>query len=122
MGNNARSTEDHDSTVVFIRGDAIGRGDEELGSNLMVNFIYHLGKADSFPDVIVLMNAGVKLVVEGSEVLDELHELEGKGVAILACGTCLRYFHLEEKQEVGITSNMPEIVKTLTGASRIITV
>jgi selenium metabolism protein YedF len=111
-----------ESAVILIRADTIGWEDEDLGSDLMVNFIYNLSKGDSVPDVIVMINTGVNLVVEGSEVLDELKELEGKGVKILACGTCLRYFNLEDGQKVGAVSNMPEITTTLMSASRVITV
>lgn len=122
MGNETERAGNPGSTVVFIPADTIGRGDDELGSNLMINFIYHLGKADPLPDVIVMMNAGVKLVVGGSEVLDELKVLEGKGVKILACGTCLNFFKLEGKHMVGRVSNMAEITDTLLNASRVITV
>ena len=122
MGKEAGESGNSESIVVFIRADAIGRGDEELGSNLMVNFIYHLRNADPIPDAIVMMNAGVKLVAEDSEVLDDLKELESKGAEILACGTCLRFFDLEEKLEVGAKSNMSQITNTLMNASRIITV
>jgi selenium metabolism protein YedF len=122
MGKEARESRNSESIVVFIRADTIGRGDEELGSNLMFNFIYHLRKADLIPDAIVLMNAGVKLVVEDSEVLDDMKELESKGAEILACGTCLRFFDLEGRQKVGAKSNMSQITNALMNASRIITV
>jgi len=37
------------------------------------------------------MNSG--LVIEGSEVLDDLRVLEEQGTDILACGTCVVLFH-----------------------------
>ena len=108
--------------VLFIRSDTIGRGDDELGANLMTNFIYHLNEADKTPDCVILMNAGVKLAVEGSEFLDDLKQLESKGTEILACGTCLSFFEIKEKQRVGKASNMPEISKTLLEAAKVITI
>ncbi|MBI4830373.1 MAG: sulfurtransferase-like selenium metabolism protein YedF [Candidatus Lindowbacteria bacterium] len=110
------------ATVVFIRAETIGRGDDELGLNLMMNFIHHLCKTDPAPNIIIVMNAGIKLVVEGSEVLEDLRELESKGTRILACGTCLNFFKVKEKQKVGVASNMAEITKTLLEAAKVITI
>lgn len=108
--------------VVFIRSDTIGRGDDELGANLMMNHLHQLSKADRAPDVIILMNAGVKLVVEGSEVLGDFQEFEKKGTTILVCGTCLNFFNIAEKQKVGKASNMVEITNTLLSAGKVITI
>ena len=108
--------------VLLIRSDTVGRGDDELGANLMTNFVYHLNVADTTPDFVILMNAGVKLATEGSELLDDLKELESKGTEILACGTCLSFFDIKEKQSVGKASNMPEITKTLLEAAKVITI
>lgn len=108
--------------VLLVRSDTIGRGDDELGSNLMTNFVYHLSETSKTPEFIVLMNAGAKLAVEGSDVLDDLKRLEDKGATILACGTCLNYFGIDEQQRVGKTSNMPEITNTLLGADNVITI
>ena len=69
-----------------------------------------------------MMNSGVKLVVDGSEVLDALKSLESRGTVILACGTCLNFFEIQERQRVGKASNMVEITTKLLGASNVITV
>ncbi len=110
------------TTVVLIRSDCIGRGDDELGANLMMNHLHQLSKADRTPDVIILMNAGVKLVIEGSQVLEDFEELEKKGATILACGTCLNFFNIADKQKVGKASNMVEITNTLLSAGNVITI
>lgn len=113
---------DNKGIALFIRSDAIGRGDDELGVNLMVNFAHYVTKTEPTPKCIIFMNAGVRLVVEGSDVLDDLGQLEANGVSILACGTCLNYFGLENKLQVGKKSNMAEITKALFEASKVITV
>lgn len=115
-------SKESDGIVVFIRSDTIGRGDDELGFNLMMNFTHHLGEVEPAPSIVVLMNSGVKLVVEGSEVLENLERLEREGVTILACGTCLNFFKLKERQRVGKVSNMAEITGALLNASKVITV
>lgn len=119
---NQTRTGNPEATVVFIRAETIGRGDDELGLNLMMNFIHHLSVTEPAPSVIIAMNAGVKLVIEGSDVLEDLRELERKGARILACGTCLNFFGVKEKQKVGVVSNMVEITKTLLEAKKVITV
>ena len=110
-----------ESTVVLIRSETVGHGDDELGANLMMNFLHQLSEADRTPDVVIMMNAAVKLAVEGSEVLDALKALESKGATILACGTCLNFFEMKDRQRVGKASNMLEITNTLLGASNVIT-
>ena len=111
-----------EKTVIFIRSESIGRGDDELGSSLMLNFMHHLSEAGPLPGIMILMNAGVKLVADDSEILDSLKQLEEKGTKILACGTCLDFFGIRDRQSVGRASNMPEITKTLLAASRVITI
>jgi intracellular sulfur oxidation DsrE/DsrF family protein len=70
--------------------------------------------------VIVFFNAGVKLVAADSPVLEDLQALAGRGVQILACGTCLGYFELKEKVAVGEVSNMYTIAETMLGAGKVV--
>jgi selenium metabolism protein YedF len=109
-------------TAIFIRSDGIGHGDDELSKNLMMNFLHHLSVNVTSPDVIILMNSGVKLVSGDSEVLESFRDLEKKGVEILACGACLDFFHLREKQRSGKASNMVEITNILLSAAKVITI
>jgi intracellular sulfur oxidation DsrE/DsrF family protein len=69
---------------------------------------------------MILLNAGVKLTVEGSPVLEDLAGLERRGVEILACGTCLGHFGIKEKIAVGEVSNMYSIAETLLGAQKVV--
>lgn len=99
--------------VLFISTDSIGRGSGELGRVLTKSLINALAENDSVPEKIVLMNAGVRLACEGSDLVAPLNELEGRGVEILACGTCLKYFDLADKLRAGKTSNAYEILNAL---------
>jgi len=107
-------------TVVIISGTRYGQGDEQLGELLMRNFIFSLSQQDSPPDSIILINSGVKLSVNGSPVLEELGKLAKTGVKILSCGTCLDYYKLAGELAVGEITNMYDLVNTLTGAGKII--
>jgi hypothetical protein len=52
--------------------------------------------------------------------LDPLRTLADRGTEILSCGTCLDFYHLKEKLQVGVVSNMFTIAQRLTGAGRLI--
>lgn len=95
------------AATVLVASDGIGQGDADLGRLLMRGFIYTLTEAEVPPLRVILMNAGVKLAVEGSESLPNLRRLEEMGVEVLACGTCLDYFKLAPA--VGRVTNMYEI-------------
>ncbi len=107
-------------TVLFIGSDVIGRGDNQLGSLLMQTFFRTLDGLTSKPEAIVFMNHGVKLVANDSLVLEDLRRLEGEGIEILACGTCLSRLELTDKVGVGQVSNMYTISDTMLKAGKVI--
>jgi selenium metabolism protein YedF len=98
----------------------MGRGDEELGNILIRGFFHTLGEVEHSPDTIIFFNSGVKLVVEGSPVLEDLDALCEQGIEILACGTCLGHYDLKEKVAVGEVSNMYTIAETMLGAWKVV--
>jgi sulfur relay (sulfurtransferase) complex TusBCD TusD component (DsrE family) len=59
--------------------------------------------------------------VEGSPVLEQLHALEGKGVRLIICSTCLNYFGLQDKVKVGIVGGMADILEAQLRADKVIT-
>ena len=95
--------------TVFLSSRTIGRGDDELGALLMRAFLYTLTESGIVPRRLLLMNGGVLLAIEGSEHLVNLQRLADLGVEILACGTCLEFYKVKDKQAIGRVSNMQEI-------------
>jgi selenium metabolism protein YedF len=106
--------------VLALSADQLGRGEPQLGAILMRSFLHTLGEVQPVPDTVLLLNTGVKLVCEGSPVLEDLQAMEGQGVEILACGTCLSYFELREKLAVGRISNMYEIAEAMLKAGKLL--
>jgi selenium metabolism protein YedF len=106
--------------LVFIDGETIGKGNDELGRILMRSFLYTLKDLETRPWRIIFIYTGVKLAAEGSEYLDILKEIESLGVEILSCGTCLDYFNLKDRLKAGRISNMNEIVSSFIGATNVI--
>lgn len=108
--------------MVMVGTDRIGHGDDELGAKLMVSFLNTLKEMGNELWRLVFVNNGVKLTVEGSEVLPVLKELEEGGAYILVCGTCLTHFGLIEKKRIGETTNMLDIVTSMQLADSVINI
>ena len=106
--------------VVTVPSEFMGRGDEELGHILIRGFFHALGEVEPLLDTIIFYNSGVKLVVQGSLVLEDLEGLHGRGVEILACGTCLGHYELKENVAVGEISNMYTIAEILLSAGKVV--
>jgi selenium metabolism protein YedF len=108
------------TAVVYINSDLLGVGDEVLGSFLMKAFLKTLLDLEKKPDRLILINSGVRLASEGSQVVDTLRILSEKGVKIVSCGTCLDFYKLREKMSVGTISNMYDIIQSMLEADQLI--
>ena len=106
--------------VIVIAEDKMGRGNDELGYVLIRAFLHTVAGQAKKPDVMIFYNTGVKLTVQGSEVLEDLKQLENAGVQLLICGTCLNYFEIKDKLAAGTVSNMYDIVETMGSAGRLL--
>jgi selenium metabolism protein YedF len=106
--------------LVLLGNNRMGRGDDELGRKLIHSFLATLREMGEELWRLVLLNSGVKLAIEGSEALGTLQELEGDGVHLLVCGTCLDHFGLLERKKVGETTNMLDIVTAMQLADKVI--
>lgn len=101
------------SKVILIQSEVLGRGDDQLGTLLMANFLRLLGESQEKPATLAFWNAGVRLVCEGSWALEHLKKLEGQGVEILACTTCLEYFELTDKLKIGKPTTMLRSIQSM---------
>lgn len=108
------------SVVILISSNVLGQGADELGEGLMKSYIYALTEVQPRPSTLIFMNKGVFFTTEGSPVKDSIQSLEGDGVEILSCGTCLNYFGLSEKLIAGNVSNMYTIAEKLNQADKVI--
>lgn len=108
-----------DYTVV-ISSDRMGEGDAKLGAILMKAFIFSLTKLDLLPKQMIFYNSGAFLTCEDSPTLEDLKTLEKAGTSICTCGTCLDFYNLKDRLQVGMVSNMYEIAELLTTSGRIV--
>lgn len=109
------------STVLLVTSSALGSGSEELGRILMQSYFYSLAQSDSYPGKIVFINSGVFLTAEGTPIKEELNYLQQRGVEIFSCGTCLDYYGIKDKLEIGAVTNMYDIVEHLSASTKCIT-
>lgn len=108
--------------VVVFSSNTMGKGSEELGKVLIKSFIYTLTETSPYPATLIFYNGGVHLTCEGSPVLEDLKKLEDEGVEIISCGTCLDYFNIKDKLQVGQISNMYTIYDKMANAGNIINI
>ena len=112
----SQESQKSDDIIVYINSEMMGKGDDKLGRILMKAFFKTLVE----PRKLIFVNSGVKLAIEGSEVIEEIQELEKRGVEVLACGTCLEFYGLKEKLRAGVVSNMYDIANSLVEAGKVI--
>jgi len=118
----ARPESGKQKIMVMIATDRMGYGDDELGKQLVVNFIKTLKEMGSELWRLVFVNNGVRLTIEGAATLPDLKEIENEGVTILGCGTCLGHFNLMDQKQVGQTTNMLDIVTAMQTADKVINI
>ncbi len=110
------------STTVIINSDSMGSGDAALGTKILGSFLRTLLTVEPLVDCVVLYNAGVRLLGEGSPLLEEVKALDEAGVEMLACVTCVEFFELREAMVVGEIAGMRDIVQKQLAADKVITV
>ena len=111
-----------DSTVIVITTDKLGQGAEDLGKVLIKSYTYALAETTPLPKAVMFLNSGVKLTAEGSEVAENIKKLENSGVEIISCGTCLDFYQLKDKLQVGIVGNMYSIIEKMNSAGKVINI
>lgn len=109
------------SKVLLLGSETCGRGDDDLGYQIMVDFLEALANDSEGLRAIILWNTAVNLVAKGSPVVPQLKRLEEQGVEILAGLLCLENLELTDKLAVGKPVKMPRI-KELILQGEVITV
>jgi sulfur relay (sulfurtransferase) complex TusBCD TusD component (DsrE family) len=109
--------------VIVFRTDGLGDTQaQDLKYNLSTSFLSLIADADPLPRAMCFYTDGVKLACQGSPVLDLLRSLESRGVRLILCTTCLNYFGLADKVQVGIPGGMGDIVEAMWSADSVLTV
>lgn len=94
----------------------------ELGIKLIQKYFSLLLENNELPPVICFYTDGVKLVTTGSPVIEQLNQLEAKGVRLVVCSTCLDMMGLADQVQVGIVGGMTDIIEAQIKADKLITI
>ncbi|MGO8817576.1 MAG: DsrE family protein [Terriglobia bacterium] len=109
------------SVLLQVIHDGMGVADPELQHALLRKYLLLLQENGTLPGAICFYTSGVKMVVEGSPVLDVLQSLEASGVRLIVCKTCLDHYGLLDKVRVGIVGGMGDIIAAQWVADKVIT-
>ncbi len=109
-----------ENAVILLTRHGMGNGPAELQLMLLDKYLQLLEANEKLPAAICLYTEAVKLVVEGSPVLERLAALERKGVRLIACSTCLAYYGLTDRVKTGIAGSMADILEAQVAYSKVI--
>ncbi len=109
-------------TVYIVARNGLGQAPEDLQRILAANFFGILAESGGGPESILFYADGVRLACAGSVAIDSLRTLERQGSKLILCRTCLDYFGLTDKVEVGTVGKMTDIIAALQGAVKVVSV
>ena len=109
------------NTVIIVNNNGMGKADEQLQHTLFAKYVELIQQNGELPAAFCFYADGVKLVCEGSPVIEKLKELEAKNVRLIVCSTCLNYLNLQDKIQVGIVGGMGDIIEAQIKAEKVIT-
>jgi sulfur relay (sulfurtransferase) complex TusBCD TusD component (DsrE family) len=113
---------DFTNTTILITRNGMGDAEPELQTKLISTYFRLLDENGILPAVICFYADGVKLVVEGSPVLESLRSLETKGVRMVLCNTCLNFYGLVDQVAVGVIGGMGDMIEAQVKAAKVITI
>jgi sulfur relay (sulfurtransferase) complex TusBCD TusD component (DsrE family) len=107
--------------AVMLNRDGMGQAEAELRHKLITTYLTMLLEGEALPAAVCLYAEGVRLGCAGSPVIELLRRLSDKGVPVILCSTCLGYFDLREKVQVGIVGGMHDIIEVQMRVDKVIT-
>lgn len=111
------------NTVLLCTAFGMGKSDHEaLNMKLVNKYFSLLVESQAYPNAICFYTEGVRLVCEGSPVLEQLSRLEKQGVRLIVCSTCLEEMQLKQDLKIGILGGMPDILEAQIKADKVISI
>lgn len=109
------------SFVVVVNRDGMGQAEPDLRHNLAHTYFTMLLDNRPLPMAVCFYAEGVRLLVDGSPVLDVLRQLSEQGVYLIVCSTCLNHYNLRDQVRIGIVGGMHDILEAQMRADKVIT-
>ena len=111
--------------VLLVTREGLGQVDpteRPFGVAMFDRFLHAMESQPIKPDAICFYTEGVKLLCKGSPAALGLRLLQGMGVRLVACRTCIEHFQLTDEICVGEIRGMNDIVTLLVSAERVVTI
>ncbi len=108
-------------TVLLLTREGMGHAELALQHKVLRTFLTLLLEGNQLPRAICFYTEAVKLITEGSPVLNLLQALEARRVPLIVCQTCLNHFQLADKLNVGLVGGMGDIIAAQAAAAKVIT-
>jgi intracellular sulfur oxidation DsrE/DsrF family protein len=108
--------------IILVTRHGMGSADEKLQLTLIAKYFELLLQNGNFPSAVCFYTDGVKLVCEGSPVIEQLQKLEAQHVRLISCSTCLNSMGLQDKVQVGIVGGMGDILEAQIRAQKVISI
>jgi len=99
--------------VLLLGSESIGRGDDDLGYEILLTMLKALAGRDDRPVAIIFWNTAVRLLASDSPAVPHLKTLESKGVQLLGGQLCVNELELAGKLAAGKSATMDEILDLL---------
>lgn len=109
--------------IVLLKQAGIGftqPDDAEFGLLMLDKFLHALEPEANRPEAIILYTEGAKLATHDSPCLLPLQLLQGLGVKIYVCATCLKHYGYTAEDSVFEVSDMGHITNMLVNAKQVI--
>lgn len=106
--------------TVAISSDAIGTGDPNHGTDLMICFLKNLCERALLPDEVLLYHRGVLLLSEDHGALDLIRCLCNRDVDVKACRESLNFYRIIPAVDKITAVSMNEITRSLLRADRLV--
>jgi hypothetical protein len=110
------------NTVILVSKNGMGTAEELLQHTLFGKYLDLLLQGGDPPNAICFYTEGVRLVCKGSPFIEQLQQLETKGVRLIICSTCLNYYDLTDKVQTGIVGGMGDIIEAQIKAEKVISI
>ena len=117
----AAPTAETPGATVLVGRNTLGSGSDELGAVLMRGVLYALSQRGEVPRRVIFFNSGAYLTSAGSDVLEDIRELERRGTEVLTCGTCLDYLGIKDQLAVGGVTNLYALTEAMMEPGKVIT-
>ncbi len=105
--------------VLYLNSNKMGEGNSELGEKLLLTFIEKVYSSINI-DAILCVNSGAHLATVNNKAVELFKLFEQKGTVISTCGTCLDFYNIREKLQVGNVGSMELLVNIMNKAEKVI--